>query len=164
MPVSSLPFSLSDVASEFGVSAPYSLADFYRGGSNVGQNVANSSVPESGSISLSDFAGASGADFEPSSLNWGSIAGSTSGENSNDTVSGITQSIDLNIISSGLGFVLVSVNDGAFQSSSSVSVSNGDDVKFRVTSGGAASGTVTIRTGSHISTPTLDTFSYTLTG
>lgn len=50
--------SLSDIAGEFGVSAPYSLTDFYRGGANVPDIPANSGVPTSGAISITDFYGA----------------------------------------------------------------------------------------------------------
>lgn len=55
---SSPPVSLSDVASEFGATTPYSLTDFYRGGTYVPDSPVNSGVPASGSISLTDLLGA----------------------------------------------------------------------------------------------------------
>lgn len=52
---------LSQIAAEFGVSAPYSITDFYRGGANVPNITANNGVPTSGAISLTDFYGAQAA-------------------------------------------------------------------------------------------------------
>lgn len=46
---------LSEIAAEFGKSAPYSLSDFYRGGTYVPDIAANSNVPTSGNIQLTDF-------------------------------------------------------------------------------------------------------------
>lgn len=53
---SSGQIKLSEVASEFGDSAPNSMSEFYRGGSLVGSS--NTSVPTSGEIQLGDFYGA----------------------------------------------------------------------------------------------------------
>jgi len=50
---------LSDIRAEFGGSAPDSLSEYYRGGSYVATTAANSDVPTSGIIKLSDFYGAS---------------------------------------------------------------------------------------------------------
>ena len=50
------PISLSEIATEFGVDAPYMLGDFYAGGAVV--SLANVDVPQSGPISFSDFYGA----------------------------------------------------------------------------------------------------------
>lgn len=51
--------SISDIAAEFGASAPYKMSDFYRGGDYVPDTSANSNVPTSGAIKASDFYGAS---------------------------------------------------------------------------------------------------------
>lgn len=49
---------VSDIVAEFGGSAPYDLTDYYRGGSLVPNISANSDVPTSGTIALTDFYGA----------------------------------------------------------------------------------------------------------
>lgn len=51
------PISLADIAAEFGGSAPHSLSEYYRGGGLVPDTPANSGIPTSGAISLSDFYG-----------------------------------------------------------------------------------------------------------
>ena len=50
--------SLADLATEFGDTTPYSMSEFYRGGSLVPNSAANTSVPTSGAISLGNFYGA----------------------------------------------------------------------------------------------------------
>tara|TARA_R110001599_G_scaffold223853_1_gene422999 strand:- start:43 stop:573 length:531 start_codon:yes stop_codon:yes gene_type:complete len=57
---SSAPVSLvADIVDEFGGSAPYSLTDYYRGGSLVPNGPdANNNIPTSGAISLTNFLGA----------------------------------------------------------------------------------------------------------
>ena len=51
--------SIQDIVDEFGGTAPHSLSEYYRNGVYVGSN--NTGVPTSGTISLSDFYGASAA-------------------------------------------------------------------------------------------------------
>lgn len=51
--------SLSQIATEFGGSAPHSLTEYYRGGSLVQNRPPNLAIPTSGSIDLTDFYGAS---------------------------------------------------------------------------------------------------------
>lgn len=58
---SSGAISLSDIASEFGDSAPHSINEFYRGGSLVSNTSTNTNVPTSGQVSFNDFYGAAGA-------------------------------------------------------------------------------------------------------
>jgi len=57
---SSAPVSLvADIVDEFGGSAPYSLTEYYRGGSLVPNGPdANNNIPTSGAISLTNFLGA----------------------------------------------------------------------------------------------------------
>lgn len=50
--------SLSQIATEFGGSAPHSLSEYYRGGANVPNAPPNLAIPTSGSIDLTDFYGA----------------------------------------------------------------------------------------------------------
>lgn len=51
--------SLSQIATEFGGSAPHSLSEYYRGGANVQNRPPNVAIPTSGTIKLTDFYGAS---------------------------------------------------------------------------------------------------------
>jgi len=52
--------TLDDLATEFNGPADPALGDFYRGGSYVPDNAANSGIPTSGEIELADFYSASG--------------------------------------------------------------------------------------------------------
>lgn len=132
---SSGSISLSDIASEFGVSAPYSLSDFYRGGANVPDTPTNSGVPTSGSISLTDFYGASAA--LPASWSTGSdMSVSDEAYGATITSSSRTATVTngpITLSLSGHASRTWSVNGGAF-SSGSKSVSNGDTVRLRVVS------------------------------
>ena len=47
--------SVSQLRTTFGGTAPDGLSEYYRGGGNVEDNASNSSVPQSGEVSLSDF-------------------------------------------------------------------------------------------------------------
>lgn len=49
--------SLNDVQTEFGGSNPIGIDEYYRGGSNVPDTPANSSIPTSGTIAMDDFYG-----------------------------------------------------------------------------------------------------------
>jgi hypothetical protein len=49
--------SLSDVQTEFGGTNPVDIDEYYRGGGNVPDTAANSSIPTSGTIELDDFYG-----------------------------------------------------------------------------------------------------------
>lgn len=51
--------SLLNIATEFGGTSPHSLSEYYRGGGLVPNTPANTNVPTSGVISLSNFYGAS---------------------------------------------------------------------------------------------------------
>ena len=48
--------TIQDIVDEFGGSAPHALSEYYRNGANVPSN--NTSVPTSGTISISNFYGA----------------------------------------------------------------------------------------------------------
>lgn len=57
---SSGTLSINDIAGEFGGSSnPESLSEFYRGGSRVANSATTSNIPTSGTISISNFYGAS---------------------------------------------------------------------------------------------------------
>jgi hypothetical protein len=51
------PIDLTDLATEFGDSAPHSVSEFYRGGGKVPDSAGNSAIPTSGSIALGNFYG-----------------------------------------------------------------------------------------------------------
>jgi hypothetical protein len=55
---SSGAISLSQIAAEFGGSAPHNITEYYRGGTYVPNAAPNLSVPTSGAIKLTDFYGA----------------------------------------------------------------------------------------------------------
>jgi len=51
--------SFDEIVSEFGGTAPHSINEYYRGGSEVIDSTTNAGIPTSGAISLSDFYSAS---------------------------------------------------------------------------------------------------------
>lgn len=51
--------ALSQIATEFGGSAPHALTEYYRGGANVQNRPPNLGIPTSGAIDLTDFYGTS---------------------------------------------------------------------------------------------------------
>ena len=57
---SSGQIKLSEIAAEFGGSAPHGLKEYYRGGGSVSDNAVNSTVPQSGELSLKDFYSSAG--------------------------------------------------------------------------------------------------------
>jgi len=71
---SSGTLSIQDIVDEFGGTAPHSLSEYYRGGAYVPSS--NTGVPTSGTISLSDFYGASAATVV--TVTEGSYAGASS--------------------------------------------------------------------------------------
>lgn len=167
MAVPSLPFSLSEVMGEFGADSSPSLRDYLRGGAYVPNTGANSGVPASGTISLSDLAGAVATappDTTPNSVNWANVSGATSASNANQTISGIATTISLTWNQGGLE-TLYSKNGGSFVAGTGVTVSNGDTLRFKVETEFEVSdsGTITVRNASDGNT-VLDTFTYNLSG
>ena len=55
---SSGEIKISEIATEFGDSAPNSMSEYYRGGGLVPDSPANAGVPTSGQIAVADFYGA----------------------------------------------------------------------------------------------------------
>ena len=68
--------SLDDIQDEFGGSNPIAINEYYKGGTNVPNTTANSSIPTSGEIAFDDFYG--GNDATSSSSSGGSSGGSSS--------------------------------------------------------------------------------------
>jgi len=57
IPGSGTPIDLTDIATEFGDSAPHSVSEFYRGGGLVPDSATNSAIPTSGAVALGNFYG-----------------------------------------------------------------------------------------------------------
>jgi hypothetical protein len=99
--------SLNDLQNEFGGSNPIAITEYYRGPPGLVPDIpANSSVPTSGQISLSNFYNATAADLIPNAVDWSNIVASDDGsgggfstyaENTNQTISGINAPITLRI-------------------------------------------------------------------
>ena len=86
--------SLNDLQTEFGGSNPIAITEYYRGGGLVPDIAANSSVPTSGQISLSNFYNATNADPVPAAFDINNISGNA---NSNQiTITSINTPITLN--------------------------------------------------------------------
>ena len=108
------------------------------------------------------------ADVTPNAVNWGDCVDTVNGigTNSNQTISGITSSINLYWVRSGDANITVSYskNNGSYTTiaqNTNFSVSNNDTIKWQVQtfSGTAQSGTITVRNASD-SNASLDTFNY----
>lgn len=167
--------SLTDLMTEFSVSAPASLTDFYRGGGNVPDTPANSGIPTSGSISITDFYSASAAsDATPAAVNWPDISGSYTTFETVNTISQTFTSIDVTITveiarTSSTGTLSVYKNGGYVNvvpsgGSMTTTVVSGDYISFiwGIPSGSVAS-TVTV-TNQSDGNATLDTFAINTTG
>jgi hypothetical protein len=99
--------SLNDLQNEFGGSNPIAITEYYRVPNGLVPDIpANSSVPTSGQISLSNFYNTTAADLIPNAVDWSNIAASDDGsgdgfsiyaENTNQTISGINAPITLRI-------------------------------------------------------------------
>lgn len=105
---SSGSISLSQIASEFGDSAPNSMSEFYRGGGKVPDTSTNSNISTSGSISIGNFYGA------------------TSRIAVNITIGSNTQNFDVysnkgGSYVSGISDIIVTISSGIIVGSSSTS-------------------------------------------
>ena len=69
--------SFDDIVTEFGGTAPHAIDEYYRGGSEVPDTATNSSIPTTGTISLSNFYSAS--DWSAPVATGGTITTSPSG-------------------------------------------------------------------------------------
>jgi hypothetical protein len=107
-------------------------------------------------------------DFTPNAVNWGDCVDTINGigTNSNQTIDGITSSINLYWVRSGGSNITVyySKNNGSYTiiaQNTNFSVSDGDTIKWQVQtfSGTAQTGTITVRNASD-SNASLDTFNY----
>jgi hypothetical protein len=92
---------LNDLQNEFGGSNPIAISEYYRGGGLVPDIPANSSVPASGQISLSNFYNATNADYIPAAFDINNITdpgGDTpvTADTNQITITGINTPITLN--------------------------------------------------------------------
>lgn len=74
---SSGPLKASEIQTEFGGSSPFRLSDYYAGGANVPAGTVGDGgpIPSSGTISFSDFYGASNIIDVPKTLTVGEFSG-----------------------------------------------------------------------------------------
>lgn len=97
--------ALSDIQDEFGGTNPIGLSEYYRGGAYTTSN--NTSVPESGAISLSDFYGANKTVEVTYEVIGGGGGGAGGGNPPNNGGAGGTTTV------SGAGFTTQSSSGGA---------------------------------------------------
>lgn len=141
---SSGTISLSQLQTEFGGSNPISLSEYYRNGGLTTSN--NTGVPTSGTISLSHFYSATAADYSLNAISWGNISWSTtgasgSGSNSQQTISGINQTVTLRMAVSSYSGNIETPTLYVYRSGSvllgSITPANGAYVDFTVSNGHA---------------------------
>jgi len=131
---SSGTISINNLKVEFSDTYPSSMSEFYRGGTLVPNIPANSSVPISGTIALSNFYGATSQDAIPDAFELGGPVTSASISSyyySNTiTVSGLTSGTSVSVVVSGGAY---SKNGGAYTTASGTA-QNGDTFVVRVLS------------------------------
>lgn len=142
---SSGALSLSQIQTEFGGANPISLSEYYKGGVYVSGSNGNP-IPTSGTISFSQFYGATAIDVTPNNVIWGDISYETVASSGTEytnaqIISGINTPITLNIALEYVGFtasVVILVNNisrGTVYNNQSINVTNivnGDVVRFAV--------------------------------
>lgn len=98
--------TLGDIQAEFGGSFPASLGEYYAGGAYVPSGTVGDGgpIPESGTISIGDFYGASAIipDFTPDAVNWADSTGFVLMTTGNQTLTGFNQTITLRLSSSNI--------------------------------------------------------------
>jgi hypothetical protein len=116
--------SLGDIQTEFGGTNPISISEYY--GADTG-------VPGSGTLSLSDFYGTSDVDITPDPVDWIDLGPGTGASNV-QTFTGISQAITVRLSPDiTQGTLQYRVNGGSYTSFSSntdISISNNDTLQF----------------------------------
>jgi len=153
------PISINDLKTEFS-SSNNSLRAYLKNAGIVPNIPANSGIPTSGALSLSDFYNAVGADVTPNSVDWTPITGVDFGTSNVQTISGISADITISVSYTGDIFLVTYVN-GAIETSP-LTISNNDTIDFAANAFGGGNGFVTITNNSDGGT-VLDTFSVTIT-
>ncbi len=87
---------VSDIVAEFGGTSTYALTDYYRGGGLVPDVSANSSVPTSGTIAITDFYGSVALVISLSTLDGDTVSrnGFTTSGTSVSTIAGVRLETD----------------------------------------------------------------------
>ena len=136
--------TMADIVAEFGGTAPHSISEYYRGGAYVPDIPQNAAIPTSGTISFSNFYGATALDILPNSVTWEnlSFAGSGTDTGLSQTITGINTTITLEVVYDGgvnmdIELLYRLNNTGGYTSltpgSDTITVSNGTIVNFRAT-------------------------------
>lgn len=139
--------ALTDIATEFGDTAPHSMSEFYRGGGKVPDSAGNSAVPASGAINVGGFYNAA---------NRAAIALTIASDTQNYDVftnkgasyvagtSDITLTINsgVNVGSSSTGTYALSI-PSAFDAGDSISIVNNGVIIGRGGNGGTSNGATT---------------------
>ena len=89
LPASGNPISINSLVGEYGGSGSHSLSEYYRAGSFVANHSNNSSVPTSGTISLSNFYGQSNTAPGSTALTYTMVAGSNGTNSQQGYLSGL---------------------------------------------------------------------------
>ena len=141
--------SISQLRTNFGGSAPDGLGEYYRGGSNVADNAANTSIPQSGAVSLSDFYSSAGTTTRDIRV-WMAYQFAAGGYTSGFGVTSQSSTAAPSTISNGANAVAwqpVFHAGSGFITSASITISQNEDVTAYnnnvVLYGGTTSSTVT---------------------
>ena len=141
--------SISQLRTNFGGSAPDGLGEYYRGGSNVADNAANTSIPQSGAVSLSDFYSSAGTTTRDIRV-WMAYQFAAGGYTSGFGVTSQSSTAAPSTISNGANAVAwqpVFHAGSGFITSASITISQNEDVTAYnnnvVLYGGTSSSTVT---------------------
>ena len=140
---------LSQLATNFGGSAPHGLKEYYRGGGSVSDNAANSTVPQSGELSLKDFYSSAGTSSRDLRV-WMAYQFAAGGYTSGFGVTSQSSTAAPSTISNGANAVAwqpVFHAGTGFITSASITISQNEDVTAYnnnvVLYGGTTSSTVT---------------------
>lgn len=118
--------SLGDVQTEFGGSNPISISEYYS---------ADTGVPASGTISLSDFHGTSNTDVTPDTMTWSPVNLGPGDMTTTDTITGINQTISVEFQALIVhGTVDYRINGGSWVlnfATTDVNLSNNDTIDIR---------------------------------
>jgi len=137
------PLSISQIATEFGDTAPNSMSDFYRGGSLVPDAPANTSIPTSGAIGIGNFYGATNRVAVPliisaNTQNYDVYTQASASPLYTAGIADVTLTIQPGVVvgSSSTGTYALSVPN-AFNASDTVAIVNNGVVQGRAGNGGA---------------------------
>jgi len=139
---SSGAITLAQIQAEFGGSNPASLSEYYRGGSYVPNTTTNSSIPTSGTITMSNFYSGSNAAPAWSMGNFSSQSNKTRNSYyySNTLTASSTGTVSVSAGGTS-SYKKFKVNGGGLVTSASIA--NGNTLRMRIRASGSYSSTVT---------------------